>query len=171
MYISCIFTFRSMLSHDTTKTLIFDAFLRGKAGFLMTRQKVANLLYYYMEKQVFPWHAKTPIFDALIRGKAGFLMTRRKTKCAFDALRFVAGFLMMRQNSNIICIIICSFVALLCEKAGFLMTRQKLSNIWCIITWKSRFFHGAPKRCSFVALLCEKAGFLMTHQKLLYLMH
>ena len=31
---------------------IFDALLRAKAGFLMMRQKGANLLHYYMEKQI-----------------------------------------------------------------------------------------------------------------------
>ena len=45
--------FRSRFSHDAPKTLIFDALLRVKAGFLMTRQ----------EK-----------FVALLLGKAGFLM-------------------------------------------------------------------------------------------------
>ena len=35
------------------KTLKFDAMLRGKAGFLMARQKGANLLQYFVEKQVF----------------------------------------------------------------------------------------------------------------------
>ena len=35
------------------KTLKFDALLRGKAGFLVTRQKGAKLLHYYVEKQVF----------------------------------------------------------------------------------------------------------------------
>ena len=39
----CTFdTFRSMFSHNATKTLIFDTFLRGKAGFLMTRQKTVS---------------------------------------------------------------------------------------------------------------------------------
>ena len=81
---------------------------------------------------------KTLIFDALIRGKACFLMMRPKTKCTFDALiRGKACFLMMRQN-----LYIC-----------------------CIITWKSRFSHYAPKRCKFVALLRVKAGFLMTQPR------
>ena len=35
------------------------------------------------------------------------------------------------------------------------MTCQN-SYIWCIITWKSRFSHDAPKRCKFVALLHGK---------------
>ena len=91
-YIWCIITFCSRFSHDAPITLIFDALLRGKAGFLMTRQKGANLLQYYVSKQVFSWRNRK---HALIRGKTGFLLTRPKTKCIFDALlRFVAGFLM-----------------------------------------------------------------------------
>ena len=39
-------------SHDPPK-VIFDALLHGKAGFLMTPQKGAHLLQYYVEKQVF----------------------------------------------------------------------------------------------------------------------
>ena len=45
-YIWCIITFRSRFSHDAPKTHIFDALLRGKAGFLMMRQKGANLMHY-----------------------------------------------------------------------------------------------------------------------------
>ena len=65
--ICCIITFQSRFSHDAPKSLIFifDALLRGKAGFLMTRQKGANLLHYYVSKQVFSWRAKTLIFYAL----------------------------------------------------------------------------------------------------------
>ena len=40
-------------SHDVPKRCKFVAFLRGKAGFLMTCQKDAKLLHYYVEKQVF----------------------------------------------------------------------------------------------------------------------
>ena len=36
--------FRGWFSRDAPKTLIFDALLRGKACFLMTRQKGADLL-------------------------------------------------------------------------------------------------------------------------------
>ena len=95
--ICCIITFRSRFSHDAPKTLIFDALLRGKAGFLMRCQKVQicciityknrfshdapKLLYfmhYYMEKQVFSWHAKRCKFVALLPFEAGFLMKRQK---------------------------------------------------------------------------------------------
>ena len=37
----------------TRQKLIFDTLLHGKAGFLMTRQKGAHLLDFYVEKQVF----------------------------------------------------------------------------------------------------------------------
>ena len=43
----------SKFSHDTPETCIFDTLLRGKAGFLMTRQKRC-------------------IFDALLRVEAVF---------------------------------------------------------------------------------------------------
>ena len=102
--ICCPITWKSRFSHDAPKLLIFDALLRGKAGFLMMHQKGANFLHYYVEKQVFTLGAK-------------------------------------------------------------------ISYIWCIITWKSRFSHDTPKRCKFVAILRFEAGFLTTHQKLLYLMH
>ena len=51
--ICCIITFRSRFSHRAPKILLFGAIVRGKADFLMTRQKGANLLHYYMLKQVF----------------------------------------------------------------------------------------------------------------------
>ena len=96
VYTRCIITFQCRFSHDAPNTLIFDALLRGKAGFLMIRQKSANLLPYYVSKQVFSWCAKnsyiwcnitwksrfscdapkTLTFDALLRGKTGFLMMR-----------------------------------------------------------------------------------------------
>ena len=37
--ICCIITLKSRFSHDTPKTLLFDALICGKAGFLMTRPK------------------------------------------------------------------------------------------------------------------------------------
>ena len=40
-------------SDDAPKRCKFVALLRGKADFLMTRQKYAKLLHYYVEKQVF----------------------------------------------------------------------------------------------------------------------
>ena len=69
-------------------------------------------------------------------------MTRPNTKCTFAALvRFVAGFLMTRKDSY----------------------------IWCIITWRSKFSHDAPKTLIFDALLCGKAGFSLLRKKV-YLM-
>ena len=58
--ICCIFTWKSRFFHDTPKTLIIDAFIREKAGFLMTRPKNPGL------------------FDALLRLKASILVTRKK---------------------------------------------------------------------------------------------
>ena len=40
------------MTHQTI-TCIFDALLREKAGFLMTRQKSVYLMHYYMMKQAF----------------------------------------------------------------------------------------------------------------------
>ena len=181
--ILCIISWKSRFSNDRPKRCKFVAFLSGKAGFLRTRQKGANLLHYYVEKQVFSWRAKisyilciitwksrfshdvpkTLIFDVLKRGKAGFLMTRRKLKCTFDPLlRFVAGFLLTRQK-------LLYFMNYYVEKQVF-SWRAKKVQICCLITCKSRFSHDAPKRCTFVALLRFEAGFLVRSQKLLHLM-
>ena len=132
------------------KTLKFDALLRGKAGFLVMRQKGANLLHYYVEKQVFSWCTKTLTFDALLRGKAGFLMTCQKgvnllhyyleSRFSRDApkrfkfvalLRGNAGFLMMCQK-------LLSLMHYYVEKQVF-SWRAKKMQICCISTWKSRF--------------------------------
>ena len=64
-----------MFSHNGPKTLIFDALLLGKAGFLMTHQRGAKLLHYYMKSRFSNDPPKTLILDALLRGKAGFIMT------------------------------------------------------------------------------------------------
>ena len=110
-----------------------------KSSFSYDAPKNAHLLDYNVEKQLFSWHAKFFIFIAFIHGNAGFLMMWPKAKCTFDAfLHFEAAFLVTRKNSY----------------------------IWCIITWKSRYSHHAPKRCKFAALLGGKAGFPMTRQKL-----
>ena len=177
-YIWCINTWKSRFSHDAPKRFSFVALLRGKAGFLMTRQKGAHLMQYYVEKQFFSWRTKksyiwcintwksrfyhdtpkTLIFDALIRGKAGFLMTPPKTKCTFDAiLHFVAGFLVTRQKLL--------YLMHYCVEKQVFSWRAKKVQICCNMMWKSRFSHDAPKRCNFVALLHGKAGFLITHQK------
>ena len=68
----CIITFRSRFSRDATKTFIFDALLHGKAGFLMTRQKDANSLHYYVEKQVFQWRAKNSYIWCINTWKSRF---------------------------------------------------------------------------------------------------
>ena len=99
VYTRCIIMFQSRFSHYVLKTFISDALLLGKAGSIMTLQKGANLLHYYVEKQVFSWGAKMFIFDVLIRGKAGFLVTRPKAKCIFDVLLcFLARFFMTHQK-------------------------------------------------------------------------
>ena len=43
------------------KTLIFDALLLGKAGFLMTRQRGAKMLHYYMKSR-FSRDAPKPLY-------------------------------------------------------------------------------------------------------------
>ena len=139
----------------------------------MTSQKDANLLHYYVEKQVFPWRAKTLIYDALIRGKAGFLMTRPKTKCTFDALlRFVAGFLMTRQKLLYLMHYnmekqVFSWRAKKVQICCIIKWKSRFSHdatenkvyIWCIITFRSRFSHDATKTLIFDVLLREKQVF------------
>ena len=140
-YIWCIITRKSRFSHDTSKTLIFDSLLRRKAGFLMTRQKRANLLHYYVEKQVFLWRAKNSYIWYIISWKSKFSHDATENKVhiwciitfrsrfshdepktlIFDAsLRGKAGFLVTRPKTK------CTFHAFLHFVACFLMTRQKL---------------------------------------------
>ena len=57
----CINTWKSRFSHDAPKTLIFDALIHGKAGFLMTRPKTMGTFY------------------ALLLFVAGFHMTRQNS--------------------------------------------------------------------------------------------
>ena len=104
----CIITFLSRFSQDAPKTRIFDAWLRGKAGFLMTHHNGANLLHYYVEKQVFPWRAKNSYIWCIITWKSRFshdvtensyiwcIITKRKK--IVGVLRWRAGFLMTHQN-------------------------------------------------------------------------
>ena len=142
------------------------------------------LMHYYVSKQVFSWRAKNSYiwcivtwknrfshdapkrckFVALLRGNAGFIMTWPKTKCIQDALlRFKAGFLMTRQ-------ILLYLMHYYVEKQVFSWFAKKV-QICCLITFRSRFSHDAPKTLIFDALLRGKAGFLVTRQKLLHLMH
>ena len=121
LYTRCIITFQSRFSHDAPNTLKFDALLRLKAGFLRMRQKSANLLPYYVEKQVFSWRTKNSYIWCIITRKSRFSHDAPK-RCKFVAmLRRKAGFLMMHQNLM--------FYALLRGKAGFLMMRQKSANL------------------------------------------
>ena len=162
--ICCIIAWKSSFSHDAPKTLIFDTLSRGKAGYLMTHPKGANLLHYYVSKQFFSWRAK----------KGANLLHYYVSKQIFSRCA---------KNSYIWCTITwkrrfshdtpkrCKFVALFREKAGFLMTHQN-SYISCIYTWKSRFSHDATKtKCTSDALLCFVVDFLLKRQKPLYLMH
>ena len=168
----CLIMWKSRFSHNAPKTLIFHVLLRGKASFLMTRQKGANLLHYYVSKQVFSWRAKNSYilciftwknrfshdarkrcrFFAVLRGKTGFLMTWPKTKCIFDALlRGKAGFLVTRQK-------LLHLMPYYVEKQVF-SWRTKNSYIWCIITWKSSFSHDAAKSANVLPYYVEKQVF------------
>ena len=130
----CCITIR--FSHDTPKTLIFNALIRGKAGFIITRpktihtfdalagflvthQKHSYLMHYYMEKQVFSWRTKNSYIRCINTWKS----------------RFSHG-----------------------------ATENKV-YIWCIITFRIRFSHGATKTLIFDALLRGKEGILMTRLK------
>ena len=154
-YIWCIIWWKCKFSHDKPKRCKFVALLRIEASFLITRQKSANLLPYYLEKQVFSWRAKkvqicciitfrsrfshdtpkTLIIEVLLRGKAGFLMTSQKS-CKFVAiLRFEASFLMTHQK-------LLYLMHYYVEKQIF-SWRAKKVQICCIITFRSRFSHHA----------------------------
>ena len=149
----------------------------------MTCQKGAILMPYYVEKQVFSWCAKTLIFDALLRGNADFLMTCQKSANLLD--HYVSNQVFSWRHRKQSVYLMHYYV----EKQVFSWRAKKL-QIWCIITWKGRFSHDAPKTLIFDALIHEKqvfswpktkcifdallrfvAGFLMTHQTLLYLMY
>ena len=161
----------------------FDALLCFIAGFLMTRQKCANLMHYYVEKQVFSWCAKNCIFDALLRGKAGFLMMHQKGANLLHYYVEKQAFSWCAKNSYIWCIYTWK------SRFSYDLTENKVYS-WCIITFPSRFFHDAPKllyllHCYvekqviswraknskfdalliFDALIRGKAGFLMTPPK------
>ena len=156
--ICCIITWKSRFSHDALKRCKFVALQRVKAEFLMTqpwtkcifdalrfvagvlitRQKHLYLIHYHVEKQVFSWCAKKVQIYCIITWKAGFLMTRPKIKCTFDALlRRKAGFLMTRQK-------LLYLLHYYVEKQVF-PWHAKISYIWWINTWKSRFYHYATK--------------------------
>ena len=159
----------------------FDVLLRFVAGFLMTCQN-SYIWCIITRKSRFSHDVpKRCKFVALLRGKAGFLMTQPKAKCTFDALlRFLADFLMTHQkllylihyyeekqgfswrtkNMQIYCIIT--------WKSRFHDATENKVHIWCIIMFRSRFSHDVPTTLIFSALLRGKAGFPMTRQKLLY---
>ena len=116
----CIITFCSRFSHDAPKTLIFDILLRGKAGFLMTRQNLLYLIYYYVEKQVFSWHAKTSYIWCINTWKSRFSHEATENKVYIWCIYAWKSMF--------------SHVA----------TENKM-YIWCIITFRSMFSHYAPK--------------------------
>ena len=150
---------------------IYTNILRGKAGFLMTCHKGANLLHYYVEKQAFSWHAKKGAICCIITWKqvfswraknsyiwcintwkTGFLMTPTENKvCIWCIITFCSRFFSWRDKTF-------KFDAILREKAGFLMTRQKVA-ICCIITWKSRVSHDAPKNSYIWCIYTWKSRF------------
>ena len=176
---------KSRFSHNASKTLIFHVLSRGKVSFLMTRQKGANLLPYYVSKLVFSWRAKNSYilcivtwknrfshnaikrckFVALLRGKAGFLMRNRK-QSVYLKHYYVSKqvFSWRAKNSYIWCIFTWK------NRFSHDVTENKV-YIWCIITFQSRFSRDAPKTLTFDALLRGKTGFLMMCQKGANLLH
>ena len=120
MYIWCIITFRSRFSHDATKTLIFDAVLSGKAGFLMTRQKRCKRIALLRDKAGFSGRTKTLIFDTW---KSRFSHDTNENKgYIWCIITFRSRFSHDAPKSLLV-------NALLRGKAGFLMTRQKGANL------------------------------------------
>ena len=162
MQISCIITWKSRFSCDAPKRCKFVAFLSGKACFLMTRQKEANLLHYYVEKEVFSWRAEKVQICCIFKWKSRFSREAPKRYKFVVFLSGKAGFLVTRQKVQIWCIF-------LVEKQVFSWHAKKV-QICGIFKWKSRFSRDAIKRCKFDAFLSGKAGFLVTRQNLI-LMH
>ena len=143
MQICCIITWKSRFSHDAPKRWKFVAFLSGKPGFLVTRQKGANLLHYYVERQVSSWRAKKVQICCIFKWKSTVSRDAPKR---------------------------CKFVAFYVEKQVF-SWRSKKVQICCIFRWKRRLSRDAPKWCKFVAFLIGKAGCLVTRQKGANLLH
>ena len=194
VYIWCNFTFRSRFSRDATKTLIFDALLCGKAGFLMTRQKGANLLHYYVEKQVFAWRAKKVQLCCIITWKSRFshYTPERCSLLHYYVEKHDFAWCDRKQSVHFVSKQVFSWRAKTLILDAYYVAKQVFSwraknpyiwciytwksrfshdvtenkvYIWCIITWKSRFYHDAPKTLIFDALIRGKAGFLMTPPK------
>ena len=115
--ICCIFKWKSRFSRDAPKGCKFVAFLSGKAGFLVTPQKDANLVHYYVEKQVFSWRAKKVQICSIFKWKSRFSRDAPK-RCKFVA--FLNGKAVFLQDAPKRC----KFVAFLSGKAGFLVRRQ-----------------------------------------------
>ena len=118
--ICCIFKWKSTVSRDAPKKVQICCILRGKAGFLVVRQKGANLLYLKVEKQVFSWRAKKVQICCIFRWK------RRLSR---DAQKR------------------CKFVSFLSGKAGFLVTRQKGANLLHYYVKKQVFSWRDRKQC------------------------
>ena len=91
----CNITWKNRFSHDASKTFIFDALIRGKAGFFMTRPKPkctfdAFFVAGFLTKNsyiccIITWKSRFSLeapkrckFAALLRGIAGFPMTHQK---------------------------------------------------------------------------------------------
>ena len=143
MQICCIITWKSRFSRDTPKRWKFVAFLSGISGFLVTRQKGANLLHYYVERQVSSWRAKKVQICCIFKWKSTVSRDAPKR---------------------------CKFVAFYVEKQVF-SWRAKKVQICCIEKWKSRFSRDALKRCKFVAFLGGKEGFPVTRLNGANLLH
>ena len=126
LFFWCITTWKSRFSNYAPKTLIFDAFIRGKAGFLMRRKKGANLLHYFLEKQIFSWRTK----------KGANLLHYDVEKQAFS---------WRAKKTYIWCINTWK------SRSFHDATKNKV-YIWCIITFHSRFSHDATKTLIFDAL-------------------
>ena len=116
--ICCIITWKSRFFHDAPKTLIIDALIREKAGFLMTRPK------------------KPGLYDALLRLKASFLVTRLK--------RYISCFTMWKSRFSPnapkvkMCMLMYYFVV-----KQFSHGAPNYHYIWYIFSLKTTFFRDA----------------------------
>ena len=145
-------------SHDRPKKSIFLHYYVLKQVFSWrNRTSSVYLMHYNVSKKVFSWRAKKVQTCCLITWKSRFSHDRPK-KCIFFALlRVKAGFLMMCQK-------LLYLIHYYVEKQVF-SWRTKKVQIYCIMTFRSRFSHDALKTLIFDAILRGKAGFLMTRQK------
>ena len=158
----------------------FNALLLGKAGFLMTRQKLDNWCINTWKSMFSHDATENKVYICCIdtfRSRFSldvqrllylmqyyveeqvFFMTRQKGANLLHYYVEKQVFSWHAKNSYNWCIYT--------WKGRFSHdSTEKPRTIWCVITFKSKFSRDTQKTFIFLALLCGKAGFLLMHQKL-----